>query len=289
VSEPGECRIEFGPGLGFRFVDPGSELRRRIVGRFPPAGAPGDEAGDRPLVVVAEPAPSFDDRAAEVVLCEPPLVVRRTGDLLLFELPGISSWCDPVAERAGVRVEGPGAPDLDLWSALVLPPLLAELASARGWLALHAGAVARAGRGILLPGPGGSGKSTICRNALAAGLDLLSDDLVWLRRAEGGWRLHPFPGRPDESGLGTPTARTANLSAVVFPSIADLDRSRLSPLETQDALARLLDEAGLLAGAPLAAVRFRRLVRLASRVPAYALRAGRDQSAVPALLGELLS
>jgi hypothetical protein len=46
---------------------------------------------------------------------------------------------------------------------------------------LHAAAVHRHGRAVLLMGPSGTGKSTIAYAAHAAGLDVLSEDIVWVQ------------------------------------------------------------------------------------------------------------
>jgi hypothetical protein len=49
---------------------------------------------------------------------------------------------------------------------------------------VHAGAMARDGVGVLIPGQSGSGKSTSCLNLLRAGYDYLGDDYVWVELAE---------------------------------------------------------------------------------------------------------
>ena len=54
---------------------------------------------------------------------------------------------------------------------------------------LHGGVVAHAGRGVLLAGPGGSGKSTTVMAAVAAGLGTCGDDLVVVDEA-GGFTAH---------------------------------------------------------------------------------------------------
>ncbi len=49
---------------------------------------------------------------------------------------------------------------------------------------VHAGAMAKNGTGVLIPGQSGSGKSTSCLNLLCAGYDYLGDDYVWIEIAE---------------------------------------------------------------------------------------------------------
>jgi hypothetical protein len=49
---------------------------------------------------------------------------------------------------------------------------------------IHAGAIAKNGKGVLITGPSGSGKSTSCLNLLRAGYDYLGDDYVWVELGE---------------------------------------------------------------------------------------------------------
>jgi hypothetical protein len=52
------------------------------------------------------------------------------------------------------------------------------------WLT-HAGAVGRDGRGVLVVGRGGSGKSTLCLSCARAGMEIAADDYVALERNDG--------------------------------------------------------------------------------------------------------
>src|SRR5688500_11483592 len=56
----------------------------------------------------------------------------------------------------------------------------------RGAPPLHAGLVATSGRGALLVGQGGSGKTTATLACLLNGFDFLGDDYVSLRKGDGG-------------------------------------------------------------------------------------------------------
>ena len=59
---------------------------------------------------------------------------------------------------------------------------------------LHAAAVGRGGRAILLAAPSGTGKSTLAYVAQRAGLDVISEDHVWIQR-EPQLRVWGWPGR----------------------------------------------------------------------------------------------
>lgn len=59
---------------------------------------------------------------------------------------------------------------------------------------LHAAAVVRDGVGLLLCGPSGAGKSTLCYAALRNGLQVLSDEAIYIQQ-EPTLRLWALPGR----------------------------------------------------------------------------------------------
>jgi hypothetical protein len=64
---------------------------------------------------------------------------------------------------------------------------------------LHAGAVVRNGRAVLLAGQSLAGKSTLCYACLRAGFQLLAEDVVYVSRRRGirlwgvPWRIHLLP------------------------------------------------------------------------------------------------
>lgn len=93
-----------------------------------------------------------------------------------------------------------GGADAAMTDRLPLPP-----ASAAASVTLHASAVAWHGRGVLLRGPSGSGKSSLALRLLAAGAVLIADDLVAVARAPGGGlraRAVREPGLIEARGLG---------------------------------------------------------------------------------------
>ena len=70
---------------------------------------------------------------------------------------------------------------------------------------LHASCVAIGGRGVLIEGPSGSGKSDLALRLIDRGATLVSDDYTYLRR--DGDRLIAFPpakivGRIEVRGIG---------------------------------------------------------------------------------------
>ena len=213
-----------------------------------------------------------------------PVEVRRSGSVSFFEVAGLRGCCDAKSSRAVVELENPSENMQETFISLAMVAILFELAECRGWLGLHAAAVAAGDRGILLPGPSGAGKSTIFRNADRAGLGVLSDDLVWLREDDNGFLIHAFPrGLAHKEPIPEPTVDDIALRAIVCPEITTGPRSRLVELALPTVVEVLFGESGVLS-VPAAGERFRRLVRLARSAPGYRLEAGSVRGDVAPLL-----
>jgi hypothetical protein len=91
------------------------------------------------------------------------------------------------------------------------------LVTQRDRLPVHAGALVRNGRAVLLVGHSMAGKSTLCYAGLRAGFGLLAEDVVYVSRANGlrlwgvPWRIHLLPDAKER-----------------FPELADLSVARLA-------------------------------------------------------------
>lgn len=89
---------------------------------------------------------------------------------------------------------------------------------------LHAGCVAIQGRGVLVAGPSGSGKSDLMLRLIERGATLVSDDYVMLRSKAGRLIAAPPPaiaGKIEVRGVGI----------VERPFVADIPISLLIDLE----------------------------------------------------------
>jgi SynChlorMet cassette protein ScmC len=86
--------------------------------------------------------------------------------------------------------EGHDAEIMNMWYAL--HPIYWGGIRSRG-LPLHAALIERAGQGILLAAPGGTGKSTCCRRLPKPWRPISDDEVLVLPDEEGGYRVHPFP------------------------------------------------------------------------------------------------
>lgn len=137
-----------------------------------------------------------------------------------------------------------------LFRLAVQEPVLLKL-ERRGALLLHASAVARDGRAIILVGLNGGGKSTLCASLLDR-MDYVSDNFVALdaKRVLGFPSALRIPGPPPEGSEGLPTAHgkhfmhpgrsqtTADAGALVFLSLGSA--TALTPLPPDETFRRLL-------------------------------------------------
>lgn len=129
--------------------------------------------------------------------------------------PAGDGWIVVDPEGAAIPARAGGAGALELLHQLVVA-LMAGL-QARGLLAVHAAAVARGGRAVVLSGPGGTGKTTLALALAARGFEILSDELAVLDPATG--QVYPYrrnvhvrPGTPElVDGLGHVSSRPREL------------------------------------------------------------------------------
>jgi hypothetical protein len=192
----------------------------------------------------------------------------------------------------------------------------------RGVQALHGGLVARNGHGVLLGGPGGSGKSTVALTCMLAGFSYLADDYVGLESVDGGeshvghslyssthlepehLRLFPtlrgaaIPGKPpreDKSLIFLSQIAAARLdsstaiSAIALPRVVQGETTKWRRAAKTDAVLRLAPSSMMMIPHTGMAEGLHVLSRLAERVPAYWLELGRDLSEIPPRVEDLLS
>lgn len=103
-------------------------------------------------------------------------------------------------------------------------------------LLIHASTVALAGRGILIFGPSGSGKSSVALQLMALGCVLVSDDQTHVTaRDDMLWASAPaqIKGRIEARGIGLLGAETIDRAQVVLAvDMAHAEEHRLPPQRT---------------------------------------------------------
>ena len=178
----------------------------------------------RALGPFCEPAPA--DLHVDITLGEPPV----TGDGFVFRRDHFHVCVDPVARTAHAWTEG----SPEALEAVIDVTLQAVLLRVGGCL-VHAAAGAMDGVGWLLPGRSGAGKSTSARGGFD---EVLSDERVVLRRAEGGgFRVY---GTPIWSTGRELPLRAGSVPLAVVARLVKAENVAVAPLEEAAALADLL-------------------------------------------------
>ena len=207
---------------------------------------------------------------------------------------------------------------MPLTSFFFLLPL-SELLASRGLHMIHAAALEREGRGVLIPGVSGSGKSTSCVSLMRAGYRCLSDDKPFLRSNGNGIELLAFPESIDvtdrtvsffpelrvapsqdlkagyrkkqfraDAIYPDSTTNAVRPALILFPQISGESRSRLEKLSKIRALEAILPHGLLVLDAETSGHQFDLLARLIESAECYRLSFGRDVLELPSLVDALL-
>ena len=199
-----------------------------------------------------------------------------------------------------------------------LQRVMSELCRSLGIQEIHAGLVGRHGRGVLLVGAGGRGKTTSSLDALHDGLQFLGDDSVAIGEGEAnrlcGYSLYAsarvrteqlsrwpafhghwkFPAPPEEKALLLPNtfiprhlAASVQIAAIAIPVVAGrgVRADRVSGLAAFHAL---VDESRDNRRFGMTAAEFRRVSRLTREIPCFQLEVGHDPAEVAAAIGSLI-
>jgi hypothetical protein len=149
---------------------------------------------------VVEPAPAGDPLRVRIVVYESseaaPSPVRyfAPDDARLFAhaADGFGS-SDPSRRESVIYTSAAFVNRRDQFRREMLEAMTLALVTAFDRHPVHASAIARDGRAVLLAGASGAGKSTLAHLANAAGFDVLSEDCVWVQQAPS-FRLWGWPG-----------------------------------------------------------------------------------------------
>lgn len=290
-------------------------------------GFPGDPATDPELrlefVDGEAPDPAPPTGIARPVYDTPhgTLHYFPDADVLRGRLGTVELRCE--AGRGVALFRSPAYAERDLY--LATHPLatisLMELLERRGRFALHAACLAReASDGVLLAGASGAGKSTLALALVHAGLRFLSDDIVFLScdgqsdtvtvlgfadtigltdyATERFPRLRalraepPAPGFPKrlhriEDLFTAPPLAACRPRALVFPAVAPGEPSALEPLDSGDALLRLVPDV-LLTDPEATHAHLRAIAALLKQVRCYTLRSGSDLERAAELVSSIV-
>lgn len=196
---------------------------------------------------------------------------------------------------------------------------LTELLKRRDLFTVHATALEYQGRGILIPGYSGQGKTTAFLSLLRAGFRYLSDDYPLLRDRGTHMELLAFPMKIDvtdrsveffpelrgaapgvlQQGICKKFFQSEDIYAgsmgssctpamIMFPQVVDIPHSCLEPLSKSRALEAIMPQGLLVYDQAVARQEFQALSKLVRQVDCYRLHFGRDILDLPKLITPLL-
>ena len=196
---------------------------------------------------------------------------------------------------------------------------LSELLKRNGLYTVHATALEYQGRGVLIPGYSGQGKTTSFLSLLRSGFRYLSDDYPLLRDRGTHMELLAFPMKIDvtdrtieffpelrnaapgilQQGICKKFFQAEDLytgsignsctpAMIIFPHVVDMQHSCLEPLPKSRALEAIMPQGLLVYDQAVARREFQVLSRLVQQVDCYRLHFGRDILDLPKLISPLL-
>jgi hypothetical protein len=233
-----------------------------IAGRVVLEGAPGafiDQVKSRYAAFLLPSSPLIDVGFSVRLSLEPParvpvtakeraarlatidakkLTVSATDKSLRFERwdLGARLTAKPAARRR-VQWVGKGHCGMNPYSLdCVLRVIFSVLLPREGGLLVHSCGLRHEEIGVVFPGASGLGKTTLARKAPDAD-DVLSDEMIAIRRTDDGWRVHgtPFWGDFARGGI---SLRSWPLRTLGF--LAQRERVVMSPVTSSEAALRLL-------------------------------------------------
>ncbi|MDB4916762.1 MAG: hypothetical protein JWM95_4406 [Gemmatimonadetes bacterium] len=107
--------------------------------------------------------------------------ISMDGGMLLVHTPGSTALVHPAHRSSTAYVSRELLAHEDTFRTAVLEAITYALIAPFDRHPVHASAIVRNGCAVLLAGPSGSGKSTLAHRADAAGVDVLSEDHVWIQ------------------------------------------------------------------------------------------------------------
>ncbi len=184
---------------------------------------------------------------------------------------------------------------------------LSELLKRQGLYTIHATAIEKGSRGVLIPGYSGQGKTTACVSLIRSGYRCLSDDHPLFRINDGSLEVLSFPEKVDITENAVkffPELRNANkgqlhqgivkryfyiqdfypdgigISCVpcilLFPQVVDNSTSKIERMSKRQALQEILPHGLLVYEKSIAQKEFAALSQLVQHVQCYRLFFGRD-------------
>lgn len=198
--------------------------------------------------------------------------------------------------------------------------VLSELLKRQGLYTIHATALEKGGRGVLIPGYSGRGKTTACISLLRSGYRCLSDDHPFLKMGNGTLEVLAFPEKVDvtenslkffpelrdeshgklyqglikryfhiEDFFPDGTATSCDPRLLIFPQVVNSPSSHVELVPKREALEEVLPHGLLVYDKAIARKEFQAWSQLIKKVNSYRLYFGRDVLNLDRIIDPLLS
>ncbi len=293
----------------------GDALDRRLVAfRTGPITEPAVrlEFGAQPLL----PPPG----SSRLVYQSPGVQVRyfeEAGELYVDHPAGARLRCHPAAGLARFSLPPDDRSCVSLATHPMFTVAMIEVLKQRGRFSVHAGCAAVGDRAVLVAGPSGAGKSTLAVAMARAGMAFMADDTVFITRSAGTVEVLGFPDEVDltdqtlamypelagaaqaptitgrekrslrlEDALPVTMALRGRPAALVLPTVAHTDHSRLVPISEREAVLSLAPNV-LLTEPAAAQAHLDILQAMARSTACFRLDTGTDLDQVSDLLASL--
>lgn len=199
-----------------------------------------------------------------------------------------------------------------------LQRMMGQICTCFGVQSVHAGLVARDGKGVLIVGGSGQGKTTTAIDCFAGGLDFMADDSAAIgetpERGFTGYSLYSSarvlpdqvsrwpsfadrwqsPQPTDDKALLMPAevspervARRCRIIAIMVPTITG-GPFRVTPASPRQAFSALVFDSEEVRRSRMSRAEFRRLVKLTKEVPCFMCELGNDPAAVAAGMADFI-
>lgn len=135
------------------------------------------------------------DLSQKIIFDQDSTHFQVSDDEFLFHFRDFATFY--VGQGSTITVQVCDAADINIVKLLLLGFALGMVLTQRGVLVMHASALELGGRGILLVGPPGAGKSTMAAALCQEGWSFLADDIAAISRNDAGV-LQIIPGFPKQ-------------------------------------------------------------------------------------------
>ncbi|HEY4218295.1 MAG TPA: hypothetical protein VGM67_14235 [Gemmatimonadaceae bacterium] len=181
------------------------DVVERAFGQWRTVDAPDDATDPFRIRIVVHDGPEDSERPVRVRYIAP------DANRIIAQSSGSIAISDPERRESVAYVSATAVEDREHFQSAFLEATTLALLAHFDRHPVHASAVALDGRAVLLAGPSGAGKSTLAHLAHEAGIDVMSEDRVWVQ-LDPTLRIWGWPGHARLRFAGESAKRIVSLA-----------------------------------------------------------------------------